>query len=109
VLSADGAVVGLALHSLATRQFARVPGEFGQAPRWLFPVWLADGRRLIVRRLGSVAVVNAFTGEGHPLFAVGGDIFGRSVGVSRDNRWITYTETATEGDIWVATVEGASP
>jgi hypothetical protein len=27
-----------------------------------------------------------------------------SVGVSRDNRWITCTETATEGDIWVATI-----
>ncbi len=109
VLSSDGAVVGLGLYSLATRQFARVPGEFGRAPRWIFPIWLADGRRLIVRRPGSVAVVNALTGEGHPLFAVGGDLFGRSVGVSRDNRWITYTETATEGDVWVATLKGASP
>lgn len=30
---------------------------------------------------------------------------GRSVGVSRDNRWITYTETATEGDLWIATIK----
>jgi hypothetical protein len=28
----------------------------------------------------------------------------RSVGVSRDSRWITYTETATESDIWLATI-----
>ena len=28
-------------------------------------------------------------------------MIGRSVGVSRDDRWITYTETATEGDIWL--------
>jgi hypothetical protein len=24
---------------------------------------------------------------------------------SRDNQWITYTETATEGDVWVATIK----
>jgi hypothetical protein len=30
---------------------------------------------------------------------------GRTVGVSRDNRWITYTETATEGDIWIAAIK----
>ena len=32
---------------------------------------------------------------------------GCSVGISRDNRWITYTETATEGDIWIATMKTA--
>ena len=30
---------------------------------------------------------------------------GRSVGVSHDNKWITYTETATEGDVWIATLK----
>lgn len=28
-----------------------------------------------------------------------GYLIGRSMGVSKDNRWITYTETGTEGDI----------
>jgi Tol biopolymer transport system component len=104
VLGPDASVAALGVYSVPTRQFARVPGEFGQAPGWLLPVWLADSRRLLVRRPGAIAVVNADTGAGHPLFAVGGDILGRSVGVSRDNRWITYTETATEGDIWIATI-----
>jgi hypothetical protein len=57
-------------------------------PRWLFPVWLADSRRVLVRRPDGIV--------------------GRSVGVSRDNRWITYTETATEGDIWLATLRSES-
>ena len=68
------------------------------------PVWLADGRHLIVRRSGSVALIDAGTGAGRLLIPVGGSIIGRSVGVSYDNKWITYSETATEGDIWVASL-----
>ena len=68
------------------------------------PAWLADGRRLIVRRSDGVALIDAGTGAGHLLIPVGGSIIGRSVGVSRDNKWITYTETATEGDIWIASL-----
>jgi len=68
-------------------------------------VWLADGRRMIVRRPEGVAVVNADTGASHLVLAVGGDMIGHTVGVSRDNRRITYTETATEGDIWIATLQ----
>ena len=32
-------------------------------------------------------------------------MIGKSVGVSADDRWITYTDTATEGDVWIATVK----
>jgi len=28
--------------------------------------------------------------------------------ISRDNKWISYTETATEGDIWIATLDKGS-
>ena len=48
--------------------------------------------------------MNADTGVARLLVPVGGDMIGHTVGVSRDNRWITYTETATEGDIWMATL-----
>ena len=34
-----------------------------------------------------------------------GYMIGKSVGVTRDDRFITYTETAAEGDIWLATFE----
>ena len=36
-------------------------------------------------------------------FDVGGVMVGRTIGVCRDNKWITYTDTSTEGDVWVAT------
>ena len=65
-------------------RFASVPGAFAKAPGWVFPVWLGDSRRLLVRRPE--------------------DMVGRTGGVSRDNRWITYTETASEGDFWIATI-----
>ena len=83
--------------------FTRVAADEGQATTWVAPAWLADSRRLIVRRHDGVAVVDADTGAVRPLVAVGGQMIGKSVGVSRDNRWITYTETATEGDVWIAT------
>ena len=82
-----------------------MPGDFARGSCWLWPVWLADGRRLLVRRPDGIAVVDADTGAGRQLFVVGGDMVGRSVGVSRDNKWITYTETATEGDVWIATID----
>ena len=31
-------------------------------------------------------------------------MIGESVGVSADNRWITYTDTATEGEVWIANI-----
>jgi hypothetical protein len=71
----------------------------------VWPAWLADGRRLIVRRPDGIAIVDAATGASRMLLPVGGNMVGKSVGVSRDNRWITYTEAATEGDVWIATIK----
>lgn len=79
-----------------------VAGELARGAVWLWAAWLADGRRLLVRRSDGVAVVEAQTGAGHLLFPVAGEMVGHSLSVSRDNRWITYTETATEGDVWLA-------
>ena len=64
--------------------------------------WLPDGRHLVVRDDSGVAIVRADTGERKLLIPVRGYATGRSVGVSRDGKWITYTETGTEGDIWMA-------
>ena len=100
-----GNVSALAIYDLGTHRFSRVPGEFGRPSAWFTPVWLADNRRLIVRRPEGIAVVDADTGTGRLLVPVGGYMIGKSVGVSADNRWITYTDTATEGDVWIATIK----
>jgi Tol biopolymer transport system component len=104
IVASDGASATVGVYSMTAQRFSRVPGALSRSDFWLFPVWLADSRRLLVRRQDGVAIVDAETGQGRLLIPVGGDMVGRSVGVSRDNRWITYTETATEGNIWVATI-----
>jgi len=100
-----GNVSALAIYDLGARRFSRVPGEFGRPSAWLTPMWLADNRRLIVRRPEGIVVVDADAGTGRLLVPVGGYMIGKSVGVSADDRWITYTDTATEGDVWIATVK----
>ena len=105
IMPSDGAIASLGVYTVATRHFARVPGDIAHGSYWLWPEWLADGRRLLVRRPTGVAVVDADTGAGRTLFDVGGAMVGHTVGISRDNKWITYTETATEGDVWVATIK----
>jgi hypothetical protein len=81
-----------------------VSGGAGSAP-WIWPVWRADGRRVILRRPDGVALVDVDTEANRLLVPVGGLITGKRVGVSHDNRWITYTETATDGDIGMATIK----
>ena len=45
------------------------------------------------------------TGRTKKLVEVSGYFTGYSLGVTADDRWITYTETATDGDIWLMTLE----
>ena len=87
VLTADGGSATLGVYSLAAKQYTRVPDDSGRTSYWLHAVWLADGRRLVVRGPRGIAVVNADTGASRQLLSVGGFIVGRSGGVSRDNKW----------------------
>src|SRR4029079_353610 len=59
VRAQSGAVSGIAVYSLATNTFASVPGVLAHANGWLWPSWLADGRRLVVRRPDGIALVDA--------------------------------------------------
>ena len=100
----DGTSTSVVVYSFATKQYTTVPGPLAHGLVWLWPTWLADGRRLLIRSQTGLAVVDAVTGQGRALMPIPGYHLGASAGLSRDNKWITYTETATEGDIWIATV-----
>jgi hypothetical protein len=100
----NGSTAGVTIYDFASKRFTPVPGELAHSSTWIMPIWLADGRHLIVRRSDGVALIDAGTGAGRLLIPVGGSIIGRSVGVSHDNKWITYSETATEGDVWIASL-----
>jgi hypothetical protein len=92
------------VYDMTTRQYGRVPGGGTQA-FWAWPVWLADGHSLIVRWPEGIDLIDVDSEARRELVSVGGVMLGKSVGVSHDNRWISYTETATEGDIWMGTLK----
>ena len=69
--------------------------------QWVAVRWLSDSRRLIVRDPRGISVVDSSTWRSKRILDVGGYMSGLSVGITRDDRFITYTETATEGDIWM--------
>ena len=67
--------------------------------------WLRDGRRFLIRTTSGIALINSATGARKMLTQVRGYFVGRSLSISPDNRWYSYTETGTEGDIWIATIK----
>jgi len=97
-----GPTAAAVVYTIASRTFDWVPGDLARGPTWVFPVWLADNQRLVLRRADGIALVDARTGAGRLLVPVAGTFISRSMSVSHDNRWITFTEAATEGDVWVA-------
>jgi Tol biopolymer transport system component len=100
VLTAIGTIQGLATYDVLSKQYARVPMKSDGF--WMLPDWLNDGRRLLLRTSAGVSVVDSLTGRSKALVSVRGYLTGRSLSVSDDNTWFSYTETGTEGDIWVA-------
>jgi Tol biopolymer transport system component len=96
----DGTMGDVYVYRLADERFTSVGGT--RPSFWRAPVWLNDSKRLLVRDDRWISVVDVASKTWTPLLEVGGYVFSASVGISPDNRWITYTETATEGDIWVA-------
>ncbi len=100
----SGSTAAVVVYTIASRTFDWVPGDLARGPTWVLPVWLADNQRLVVRRSDGIALVDAHSGAGHLLMPIGGTFISRSMSVSHDNRWITFTEAATEGDVWIATL-----
>ena len=65
----------------------------------------SDSRRLLIRDRERRYTWSMPRGTSRRILDVTGYYIGCSLGVTRDNRWITYTETATDGDIWLMTLE----
>ncbi len=97
---ANGAGVSVMIYDLKSGQYSAVPGA--ESLSWVIGLWL-DEQRLVFRDPGGISVLH-LDGRRTQVLDVGGYFVGRSVGVSPDGRWLTYTETGTEGDIWLATI-----
>jgi Tol biopolymer transport system component len=101
VLRKDGTAGVVAVHDLESgRTRAVFEGE-----GFVDAIWLPDSRRVLVRDRRGISLLDPATKSVKLLVEVGGTYIGKSVGISRDDRWITYTETGTEGDVWVAELQ----
>jgi Tol biopolymer transport system component len=99
VLEEDGSIGEIAIFSLDTQRYQE--HRLGSNMQWITPLWMSDSRRLLVRDPGGISVMETGTWRKKRILEVGGYMIGLSVSLSRDNRFITYTETANEGDIWL--------
>jgi hypothetical protein len=86
---------------VAARQYRLIGGQEDGVFCW--PVWLRDGRRLLNRTTSGIALVTE-SGTRRMLTHVRGYHIGKSLSIAADNTWYSYTETGTEGDVWIAVV-----
>jgi Tol biopolymer transport system component len=94
----DGTIASVLTFDLVRATYAVVAEA--DDPAWKAVVWLPDSRRLLVRDRRGISLVDGKTMR--RLIPIGGYWIGRSLDIARDGRWISYTETGTEGDIWLA-------
>jgi Tol biopolymer transport system component len=103
VLADDSTIEGIGVYSLDSGRYET--GRSGRSVHWLAPLWLGDSRRLLLRDPRGISVVDTATWREKRLVTIGGYMVGRSVSASPGDRFVTWTETATEGDIWLATLQ----
>jgi eukaryotic-like serine/threonine-protein kinase len=103
IMLKDGRTSGIEVYSLETG----TAELFREAASTSFRNvrWLSDGQRLLTRTPRGVQLFDTRTRRTKLLIEIGGYMIGRSFSTTRDDRFITYTETAAEGDIWLATFE----
>jgi len=95
-----GGVGGLSRYWIAGGRYESVYDSPGAS--WFFPVTLADGKRAVVRDRDGIFLLDLQTKKARRLLDVQGQFVGKSVGVTKDERFVTFTETAAEGNIWLA-------
>ena len=103
IVTKEGAVDGVTTYDIATKQYRPVPGD--EYRSYAVPAWLRDGRRFLIRTATGIELVDSVTGTRKMLTRVRGYMVGKSLSVSTDNTWYSYTETGTEGDIWIARIK----
>jgi len=103
VVTKEGAVAGVTTYDVATKQYRPVPVD--EFRSYGVPAWLRDGRRFLIRNAAGIELVDSVTGARKMLTRVRGYMVGRSLSLSTDNTWYSYTETGTEGDIWIARIK----
>jgi len=97
----DGTSKEVMTFTVATEKYDKVFEDL-EDNSFKIVTWLSDNRRLLVRGRKGISLLDTATGRGELLLAVRGQWVGGSASISRDDRWISYSETGSEGDIWLA-------
>lgn len=100
IIRADGTIGEPAILSLARGGYEVI--ETDDPTGFKFVQWSNDGRHLLIRDRRGIWRVDPASHRRDLLVQVGGYVVGRSFDLSADDRRLTYLETATEGDIWLA-------
>ena len=67
------------------------------------PVWLKDSRRLLYHAKGRIHLTDSESGVTRELVSMGPEeIAGRGFAVSPDDRYIYFSVSTTEADVWLA-------
>jgi Tol biopolymer transport system component len=73
-----------------------------------WPLWLSDSQRfLFMGDQGEVQLFNIRSGESHTVLPAGNiaSLWGRRLSITDDDRWLSFIDTTTEGDIWLLSFE----
>ena len=98
----QGSVAAVSEYDIDKKAYRNVTTLSGA---YAVPLWLKDGRRFLVRSQDGIDLVDGTTGARKTLTAVRGYMVGRSISVGPNDEFYTYTETGTEGDIWIAKIK----
>jgi dipeptidyl aminopeptidase/acylaminoacyl peptidase len=97
----DGTSNEVMTFTVATEKYDKIFGD-PEDSSFKLAFWLSDNRRLLLRSRKGISLLDTATGRSELLLAVRGQWVGGSASISRDDRWISYSETGSEGDIWLA-------
>ena len=97
----QGSVAGVSEYDVDKKTYRKIAAGY---TTYSIPLWLKDGRRFLIRGQNGIDLVDSATGVVKRLTSVRGYMVGRSLSVGPNDEFYTYTETGTEGDIWIAKI-----
>jgi hypothetical protein len=101
LMDIGGSVRGLAEYSVDDSKYKILPDP-NITGGWACMIWLSDSQRFIYRDTRGLSLYDTRSRTSRLIYPVGGYFVAKSVGLTPDDRNITFTETGTEGDIWLA-------
>jgi Tol biopolymer transport system component len=101
----DDRVTGIFAYSLASGEYEKLIGTEPSFQLNAWPTWLADGRHVAYVEQGRLLVLDYTSRQSHELLPLGTPAGARTYSFSRDSRTLVYASTATEGDVWLMTLE----